>query len=70
MDIPFCALLIFDDCIFIFNFYADDDKHNHEESAEKLHGHMFDENAEKMIKKVKHALEQGEGCRVCLSYPF
>ncbi|KAK4782750.1 hypothetical protein SAY86_007124 [Trapa natans] len=45
--------------------------HNHDEgdnhqdhSEEKTHGHTFDQDAEKMIKKVKQALANGEGCRV------
>uniref|UniRef100_A0A2N9HFK9 Endoplasmic reticulum vesicle transporter N-terminal domain-containing protein n=1 Tax=Fagus sylvatica TaxID=28930 RepID=A0A2N9HFK9_FAGSY len=38
-------------------------KHDeHEDSDQKLHG--FDQEAEKMIKKVKQALAHGEGCRV------
>ncbi|XP_031396430.1 endoplasmic reticulum-Golgi intermediate compartment protein 3 [Punica granatum] len=37
---------------------------HHEHSEEKTHGHTFDHDAEKMIKKVKQALANGEGCRV------
>ncbi|XP_056171402.1 uncharacterized protein LOC115663582 [Syzygium oleosum] len=42
----------------------DDGKDHHKESSEKTHGHGFDETAEKMIKKVKQALANEEGCRV------
>ncbi|KAH9737182.1 Endoplasmic reticulum vesicle transporter protein [Citrus sinensis] len=42
----------------------DHDKDHKDDSDEKLHAFGFDEAAENMIKKVKHALESGEGCRV------
>lgn len=35
-----------------------------EDSDEKLHSLGFDQASEKLIKKVKQALENGEGCRV------
>ncbi|XP_026383284.1 endoplasmic reticulum-Golgi intermediate compartment protein 3-like [Papaver somniferum] len=34
------------------------------DSAHKPHGHGFDQDAEKMVKKVKEAIADGEGCRV------
>ncbi|KAK6130541.1 hypothetical protein DH2020_035722 [Rehmannia glutinosa] len=42
----------------------DDHKDHHEESDHKIKLHSLDEEAENMIKKVKHALANGEGCRV------
>ncbi|KAF3321642.1 endoplasmic reticulum-Golgi intermediate compartment protein 3 [Carex littledalei] len=39
------------------------DEH-HDDLAEKKHDNLFNEDAEKMIKKVKQAMEDGEGCRV------
>lgn len=43
----------------------DDHKDSHEESSEKKHENLgFNEEAEKMITKVKHAMANGEGCRV------
>ncbi|XP_031254579.1 endoplasmic reticulum-Golgi intermediate compartment protein 3 isoform X2 [Pistacia vera] len=41
-----------------------DDKGHHEDSDEKLHAFGFDQASENLIKKVKQALENGEGCRV------
>ncbi|KAL6642859.1 hypothetical protein ACP70R_021040 [Stipagrostis hirtigluma subsp. patula] len=39
--------------------------HGHENHDEqKKHEHTFNEDAEKMVKSVKQALENGEGCRV------
>ncbi|TVU01858.1 hypothetical protein EJB05_52672, partial [Eragrostis curvula] len=39
--------------------------HGHERHDEaKKHEHTFDEDAEKMVKSVKQALANGEGCRV------
>lgn len=32
--------------------------------------HGFDQDAEKTIKKVKQALDNGEGCRVCFLIHF
>ncbi|CAL5425610.1 unnamed protein product [Camellia sinensis] len=43
----------------------DGDKDNHEDSDKKNHLHGFDQDAETMIKKVKQALANGEGRRVC-----
>ncbi|CAL5428463.1 unnamed protein product [Camellia sinensis] len=43
----------------------DGDKDNHEDSDQKNHLHGFDQDAETMIKKVKQALANGEGRRVC-----
>lgn len=45
---------------------SDEGGKHHDHSEEKTHGHTFDQDAEKMIKKVKQALENGEGCRVLL----
>lgn len=45
---------------------SDEGGDHHEHSEEKTHGHTFNEDAEKMIKKVKQALANGEGCRVLL----
>ncbi|XP_057773335.1 uncharacterized protein LOC130992634 isoform X1 [Salvia miltiorrhiza] len=42
----------------------DDHKDHHEESDHKVKLHNLDEEAEDMIKKVKHALANAEGCRV------
>lgn len=42
----------------------DHNKDHKDDIDEKLHAFGFDEDAENMIKKVKHALESGEGCRV------
>ncbi|KAK6116178.1 hypothetical protein DH2020_008447 [Rehmannia glutinosa] len=42
----------------------DDLKDHHEESDHKIKLQSLDEEAENMIKKVKHALANGEGCRV------
>ncbi|GAV72892.1 COPIIcoated_ERV domain-containing protein/ERGIC_N domain-containing protein [Cephalotus follicularis] len=41
-----------------------DEKEHHDDSDHKLHALGFDQAAQNMIKKVKHALENGEGCRV------
>ncbi|KAJ6749518.1 hypothetical protein OIU85_000183 [Salix viminalis] len=41
----------------------DHDK-DHKDSHEEQHAHGFDDAAETMIKKVKQALANGEGCRV------
>lgn len=45
--------------------WSDDHKEHQEESDHKVKPHNLDEEAENMIKKVKHALDTGEGCRVC-----
>lgn len=42
----------------------DDHKDHHEESDHKVELHTFDKEAEDMIKKVKQALANREGCRV------
>ncbi|KAJ7960193.1 Endoplasmic reticulum-Golgi intermediate compartment protein 3 [Quillaja saponaria] len=42
----------------------DGGKDHHEESKEKIHLQEFDQDTENTIKKVKHALENGEGCQV------
>ncbi|KAK3227343.1 hypothetical protein Dsin_007205 [Dipteronia sinensis] len=42
----------------------DDNKEHHDDSHEKLNALGFDQAAEDMIKKVKLALANGEGCRV------
>lgn len=44
--------------------FSGDHKDHHEESDHKIKLHNLDEEAENMIKKVKHALANGEGCRV------
>ncbi|KAL3622990.1 hypothetical protein CASFOL_031806 [Castilleja foliolosa] len=41
----------------------EDQKDHHEESDHKIKLQNLDEEAENMIKKVKHALAIGEGCR-------
>lgn len=43
-----------------------DDNDHHDDSHEKLHASGFDDASENMIKKVKKALANGEGCRVLL----
>ncbi|GKV15251.1 hypothetical protein SLEP1_g26048 [Rubroshorea leprosula] len=42
----------------------DDEKEHHDDLDQKLHALGFDKAAENMIKKVKQALTNGEGCRV------
>ncbi|KAL3633368.1 hypothetical protein CASFOL_022895 [Castilleja foliolosa] len=42
----------------------EDQKDHHEESDHKIKLQNLDEEAENMIKKVKHALAIGEGCRL------
>ncbi|GFP90116.1 endoplasmic reticulum-golgi intermediate compartment protein 3 [Phtheirospermum japonicum] len=42
----------------------DDQKDHHEESDHKIKLQNLDEEAKNMIKKVKHALSNGESCRV------
>ncbi|GER38029.1 endoplasmic reticulum-Golgi intermediatecompartment protein 3 [Striga asiatica] len=44
--------------------HGHDDHKDHEESDHKVKLHNLDEEAENMIKKVKHALANEEGCRV------
>ncbi|KAL4194717.1 hypothetical protein AMTRI_Chr05g69930 [Amborella trichopoda] len=40
------------------------DKSNHEESSLEVHAHGFGKDPEKMVKSVKQALADGEGCQV------
>ncbi|KAK6937145.1 Endoplasmic reticulum vesicle transporter, C-terminal [Dillenia turbinata] len=42
----------------------DDEKDHSEDSTQKIHMHGFDQEAENLVKKVKQALANGEGCRV------
>ncbi|MBA0637370.1 hypothetical protein Godav_029279 [Gossypium davidsonii] len=42
----------------------DDENEHHDDADKKLHALGFNEEAENMIKKVKKALDNGEGCRV------
>ncbi|XP_022740373.1 endoplasmic reticulum-Golgi intermediate compartment protein 3-like isoform X3 [Durio zibethinus] len=42
----------------------DDEKEHHDDSNKKFQALGFDQEAENMIKKVKQALVNGEGCRV------
>ncbi|XP_008794432.2 endoplasmic reticulum-Golgi intermediate compartment protein 3 [Phoenix dactylifera] len=42
----------------------DDSNDHHEDSSQEKHEHGFGSDAEKMIKNVKHAIQNGEGCRV------
>ena len=42
----------------------DDEKEHHDDADKKLHALGFDQEAENMIKKVKQAWANGEGCRV------
>lgn len=44
--------------------WPDHDKDHHENSDHENHLHGFDETAENLIKRVKQALADGEGCRV------
>ncbi|RVW39566.1 hypothetical protein CK203_112367 [Vitis vinifera] len=44
--------------------HQDHNKDHHGDSDQKLHAHSFDQDAENMVKKVKQALANGEGCRV------
>lgn len=44
--------------------WPDDEKEHHDDADKKLHALGFNEEAENMIKKVKKALDNGEGCRV------
>ncbi|KAG5128929.1 hypothetical protein JHK84_035326 [Glycine max] len=41
-----------------------DHDHHHEHSEQKIHLQNLDESTENIIKKVKEALKNGEGCRV------
>lgn len=45
--------------------WSDEHKDHHEESDHKIEQHSLDQEAEKLINKVKSALDNGEGCRVC-----
>ncbi|KAG1368424.1 endoplasmic reticulum-Golgi intermediate compartment protein 3 [Cocos nucifera] len=42
----------------------DDSDDHHEHSSQEKHEHGFGADAEKMVKSVKHAIQNGEGCRV------
>ncbi|XP_057954835.1 uncharacterized protein LOC131148894 [Malania oleifera] len=42
----------------------DGEKDHHAEPSHTIHTHGFDHDAENMVKKVKQALADGEGCRV------
>ncbi|KAF8703528.1 hypothetical protein HU200_032339 [Digitaria exilis] len=44
--------------------HHDHDRGPEHHDEQKKHEHTFDEDAEKMVKSVKQALENGEGCRV------
>ncbi|KAG7032717.1 Endoplasmic reticulum-Golgi intermediate compartment protein 3 [Cucurbita argyrosperma subsp. argyrosperma] len=41
-----------------------DHKHDHDEEKDHPHIHGFDQAAEALVKKVKQAIAEGEGCRV------
>jgi hypothetical protein len=47
------------------NFKSDHGQEHHVE--EKKPEHTFNEDADKMVKSVKLAMENGEGCRVSTS---
>jgi hypothetical protein len=49
------------------NFKSDHGQEHHVE--EKKPEHTFNEDADKMVKSVKLAMENGEGCRVSISRP-
>lgn len=42
----------------------DENKDHHDDADQNFHAFGFDKAAETMVKKVKHALANGEGCRV------
>lgn len=42
----------------------DEEKDHHDDSNHAVHAHSFDQDAENMVKKVKQALANEEGCRV------
>ncbi|KAL4352660.1 hypothetical protein GQ457_06G034320 [Hibiscus cannabinus] len=44
--------------------HGDGEKEHHDDAEKKLHALGFNQDAENMIKKVKQALDNGEGCRV------
>jgi thiol-disulfide isomerase/thioredoxin len=50
------------------NFKSDHGQEHHVE--EKKPEHTFNEDADKMVKSVKLAMENGEGCRVSISRPL
>lgn len=54
----------------LLNFWTDDSNDHHEESSQEKHEHGFGPDAEKMIKNVKHAIQNGEGCQVCYLFSF
>ncbi|CAN6454682.1 unnamed protein product [Victoria cruziana] len=43
---------------------CDDDSGEHKDSSDHIHDHAFFEGSDKMVKDVKRALENGEGCRI------
>lgn len=45
-----------------------DIKDKHEDSKQKSHLQSFDEETENIIKKVKQAMANGEGCRVFVTF--
>lgn len=45
-----------------------DHKDKHEDSKQKIHLQSFDEDTENMVKKVKQAMADGEGCRVLIPF--
>ena len=49
---------------------AEDGKEERKNETEAVNTLGFDEAAETMIKKVKQALADGEGCRVLLTSPL
>lgn len=53
---------------FFVDFQTDHGDDHHEDSSQKKQEHTFNSDAEKMIKNVKHAMANSEGCRVC--YPY
>lgn len=55
---------------FYFGCIAEDGKEEHKNETEAVNTLGFDEAAETMIKKVKQALADGEGCRVLLTSPL
>lgn len=50
---------------FLYIFKSDHDKDHKESSSHQTHSHGFGHDAEKVVKDVKQALANGEGCRVC-----
>lgn len=63
-DSPYSLILLLKYQISDRDPWPDGDKDHHEHSHENHLGGAFDQAAEDMIKKVKQALSNGEGCRV------